>query len=137
MDATLSIYHYEEGVGFGEKPRMKRSFSIPFSFETFRLEGFIPSAEVDINGDGYLDFVSSGGGEEIEFYRGDEDGPFADRVGDQELDTAGVIHFGDIDSNGLVDFVIFDPHNFDVPVRLGRNLGTLPGTPARLTALSE
>lgn len=137
LDAQLSVYDYQEGVGFGEKPRMKRSFSVPFSFDTFRLEGFIPSAEVDINGDGYLDFVSSGGGKKIEFYRGDEDGPFAKRSGDQKLDTAGVIHFGDIDSNALVDFVIFDPHNFDVPVRLGRNLGVLPGTPPGLSAPPE
>jgi hypothetical protein len=137
VDATLSVYGYEEGLGFGEKPRAERSFSVPFSFDTFRPKGFLPSAEVDINGDGYLDFVSSGGGEEIEVYRGDENGPFADRVGEQELDTAGVIHFGDMDSDGLVDFVVFDPHNFDVPVRLGRNLGTLPGTPPRLTAAPE
>ena len=137
VDATLSVYDYEEGVGFGEKPRAERSFSLPFSFDTFRLKGFVPSAEVDINGDGYLDFVSSGGGEEIEIYRGDENAPFADRVGDQELDTAGVIHFGDLDSDGLADFVIFDPHNFDVPVRLGRNLGTLPGTPPGLTTRPE
>ena len=87
-----------------------------------------------MNGDGYLDFVSSGGGDEIEIYRGDENGPFAKRMAEQELDTAGVIHFGDIDSDGLVDFVIFDPHNFDVDVRLGRNLGVLPGTRPQLRA---
>jgi hypothetical protein len=137
LDATLSVYGYEEGVGFGDKPRAKRRFSVPFSFDTFRLEGFVPSAEVDINGDGFLDFVASGGGEELEIYRGDDDSPFADRVGDQKLDTAGVIRFGDLDSDGLVDFVIFDPHNFDVPVRLGRNLGMLPGTPSGLTARPE
>jgi hypothetical protein len=46
----------------------------------------------------------------------------------QKLSTAGVIRFGDLDGDGLLDFVIFDPHNFDVPVRVGRNLGRLPGT---------
>jgi hypothetical protein len=50
------------------------------------------------------------------------------------MPTAGVIHFGDYDQDGLQDFVIFDPHNFDVPMRIGRNLGMLPGTRKSLTS---
>nr|MCS5619533.1 hypothetical protein [Myxococcota bacterium] len=47
----------------------------------------------------------------------------------QKMPTAGVISFADIDANGLTDFVIFDPHNFDAPVQVAINLGALPGTP--------
>ena len=80
---------------------------------------------------------SSGGGEEIEIYLGSLEEPFEESAGEQDLDTRGVIHFGDLDSDGLQDFVIFDPHNFDVPIRIGRNEGRMPGTPPRLTAPSD
>jgi hypothetical protein len=134
IDVTLSIHRYDDGKGFGEDPWMQKNLSLPFSFETFRPKGFIPTARVDVNGDGLLDFVSSGGGETLEVYLGDPKKPFAKRNGRQKLPTAGVIGFGDYDSDGLLDFVIFDPHNFGVPVRIGINRGTLPGTPPRLVA---
>jgi hypothetical protein len=134
VDVTISIHRYEGSEGFGEDPWVKKSFSVPFSFDTFRLRGFIPTANVDINGDGLIDFVSSGGGEALEIYLGAREKPFAERNGRQELSTAGVIHFGDLDGDHLADFVIFDPHNFDVPVRVGRNRGALPRTPPRLVA---
>jgi hypothetical protein len=44
------------------------------------------------------------------------------------LSTAGVIRVGDDDGDRLADFVVFGPHNFDVPVRVGRNLAAPPGT---------
>ncbi len=79
----------------------------------------------------------SGGGEALEIYLGGEQGPFDKRALRQSLQTNGVIHWGDLDHDALPDFVIFDPHNFNVPVRVGRNLGALPGTPARLVAKPE
>ncbi len=82
-----------------------------------------------MNGDGYLDFVNSGGGKALEIHLGGDEGPFAKSASKQKMSTAGVIHFRDLDGDRLEDFVIFDPHNFDVPVRIGRNLGRLPGTP--------
>jgi hypothetical protein len=134
VDLTLSVYRYDGAEGFGNDPWTKKSLSLPFSFDTFRLKGFVPTAAVDVNGDGFLDFISSGGGESLEVYLGDHDKPFASRSGRQELPTAGVIHFGDYDHDGLADFVIFDPHNFDVPVRVGRNRGVLPGAISRSVA---
>ena len=56
------------------------------------------------------------------------------RTAFQKLPTAGVIHFTDFDDDGLLDFVIFDPNNFDVPVRVGRNRGKLPGSPRSVSA---
>ena len=100
---------------------------LPFSFETFRLKGFIPTAHVDLNGDGLPDFVSSGGGDAIEIHVGGGEKPFATRSCRQEFSTDGVIRFGDLDGDDLPDFVIFDPYNFDVSIRMGRNRGTLPG----------
>jgi hypothetical protein len=137
IDATLTVHQYEAGKGFNEDPMVKKSFSAPFSFDTFRLKGFMPRADVDVNNDGFVDFVDSSGGEAIEIFLGDREEPWEDSIGEQELDTRGVIHFGDVDGDGLQDFVIFDPHNFDVPVRFGRNLGSMPGTPPRLSAPPE
>jgi hypothetical protein len=137
VDLTISIHRFDDAEGFGGEPWMKKSLSLPFSFDTFRLKGFVPTANLDLNRDGLLDFVSSGGGQAIEVYLGDHDKPFAKRNGRQTLATAGVIHFGDYDGDQLPDFVIFDPHNFDVPVRVGRNRGVLPGTPPQLVAQPE
>jgi hypothetical protein len=134
LDLTLSIHRYDGAAGFGGEPWTKKKLSLPFSFETFRLEGFVPTATTDVNGDGLVDFVSSGGGKSLEVFLGDRERPFVRRGARQELPTAGVIHFGDLDRDGLADFVIFDPHNFDIPVRVGRNRGVLPGTPPRIGA---
>jgi hypothetical protein len=61
-------------------------------------------------------------------------GLFSEPEGRQKTPTAVVIHLADFDRDGLQDFLIFDPHNFDVPVRVGRNLGTLPGKPPTIRA---
>lgn len=132
LDVVITVHRYEQGKGFGKKAVMKRKLSLPLSFETSRLVGFIPTAQIDINGDGRRDFITSGGGDGIEIQIGDANGPFGKKAGKQRLSTAGVIHFRDFDGDGLLDFVLFDPHNFDVPVQVGRNLGLLPGTRPRI-----
>ena len=50
------------------------------------------------------------------------------------MPTAGIVRFADYDGDGLPDFLIFDPHNFDVPVRVGRNRGQLEGSPPDMRA---
>lgn len=132
LDAEISLYRLRPGEGFAKEPWVTRKLSLPFSFDTFRLKGFVPVANVDLNGDGLLDFVNSGGGEAVEVYLGSHERPFGRRDASQQMSTAGVVHFADYDNDGLQDFVIYDPHNFDVPVRVARNLGRLPGSPARL-----
>lgn len=129
LDAELALFRFAPGEGFGEEPWVRRKLSLPFSFETFRPKGFVPKGNVDLNGDGLLDFVASGGGDAFEVFAGDREKPFVRRTARQKMSTAGVIHFADYDRDGLPDFVLFDPHNFDVPVQVGRNLGALPGGP--------
>jgi hypothetical protein len=99
------------------------------NFVTFRSLGFLPNIEVDLNGDGYIDFLSSGAGKEIEVYLGDSEGGYRDRNATQELDTGGRIRFGHLDGDGLVDFILYDPSRPGVPIRIGANRGMLPGTP--------
>ena len=134
VDVQVSVHRFEPGRGFETEPWLRRKLGLPFSFQTFRLEGFVPTARVDLNADGFLDLVTSGGGQELEVFTGGGKVPFARRDGRQKMSTAGMIRFRDFDADGLPDFVLFDPHNFDVPVRLGRNQGRLPGTPAGLRA---
>ena len=55
--------------------------------------------------------------------------PFAKRAAKQKMSTTGVIHFTDFDGDGLPDFVLFDPQDFDVPVQIGLNRGELPVIP--------
>jgi hypothetical protein len=128
LDIELALFRFEGENGFGDEPWVRKKLSLPFAFDTFRLTGFVPVANVDLNGDGLLDFVSSGGGEAFEVFAGDPLKPFEKRTARQEMSTAGVVRFADYDGDGLLDFLIFDPHNFDVPIQMGRNLGTLPGT---------
>ena len=127
VDIQVLIHRYHSARGFEEKPWMKTQVELPFNFDTFRLGGFVPTAHVDLNADGFPDFVSSGGGDAIEIHIGGGERPFARKSCRQEISTAGVIRFGDLDGDDLPDFVIFDPHHFDVPIRVGRNRGRLPG----------
>jgi hypothetical protein len=126
IDIRVLVHRYRPDRGFEEKPWVTTQIELPVSFDTFRLTGFMPRGDVDLSGDGLPDFVSSGGGDAIEITLGRGRDTFASRPHRQPLSTAGVIRFGDLDGDGLLDFVIFDPHSFDAPVRVGRNLGRLP-----------
>ena len=132
IDLEFSIYRYDGENGFAQKPWVRRQISLPISFKTFRTRGFIPTARYDVNGDGYLDYVSSGDGDKLTVNPGGPKGLFKERSASQKVPTAGMIDFRDWNGDRLPDFLIFDPHNFDVPIQLGRNLGRLPGTPASL-----
>ena len=78
----------------------------------------------------------SGDGDVAEVYLGGGKNPFARRAGRQKMATAGMIQFGDYDSDDLPDFVLFDPHNFDVPIQIVINRGVLPGTATRMKSAS-
>ena len=50
--------------------------------------------------------------------------------GEARFRAENVENYFDFDDDGLLDFVLFDSQQFDVPLQIGRNLGALPGTPA-------
>ncbi len=127
VDAEIAIHRQESDASFAEVPLLTRKFGIPFSFETFRATGFVPTIAADLNRDGHVDLLTSGAGDEVEVFLGGGDSPFSRRNARQKMSTAGVIEFADFDGDGLTDFVLFDPHNFDVPVQVAINTGALGG----------
>lgn len=134
FDVELSVYNAEEKEGFRTRPNKKKKLEIPFSTSTFRLKGFFPNVRSDLNSDGFPDFLTSGGGEELVFYPGGPDGPIGKRGVSQDMPTEGMIRFGDWNGDGLQDFLVFDPQRYGASVYLAKNLGRLPGTPERLRA---
>ena len=125
VDSQLMIHRLEPDGHYGKKPWVRRKISTGISFDTFRSKGFIPPVGLDINNDGYADMISSANGRGMEVFLGGGKKPFSKRSAKQKFKTVGVIRFADFDGDGLPDFVLIDPQEFDVPVQVGLNLGTL------------
>lgn len=126
VDVEVALHRPDEAGGFEPEPWLTRSLSIPFDFETLRPRGFSPSLSEDWNRDGYRDWISSAGGTAVEIWLGGPTHRFAAAQSRDPLDAAGRARFGDLDGDGLRDFVVYDPRRADVPLRVGRNLGKLP-----------
>jgi hypothetical protein len=123
----VSIYRHAAGPLFDAKPWYRSRLDVPFSFETFRSRGFIPTLEADLNGDGIHDLLGSGAGDQLEVRLGRAEGGYGPLQASQPLDTGGRIRFGDLDGDGLTDFVLYDPRRPGAPVQIGINRGMLPG----------
>jgi hypothetical protein len=132
LDARISIHRRDANGGFEREPWLERKLDLPLSFETFRPRGFVPTIQYDLNADGHRDLVASGGGESIEVFLGGPEHKLDKRVARDEVDSRGLASFGDLDSDGLPDLVIYDPSRADAPVIVARNAGVLPGSPRRL-----
>lgn len=132
LDVELSIHRARPGGAFEESAWVERKFDIPISFETFRPRGFPPSLRADLNRDGFPDLVSSGGGEAIEVFLGGPEHRFLERHARQEADTRGRLRLGDANGDGFTDLLLYDPGLGGVPLRIARNRGVLPGSPAQL-----
>lgn len=129
VDSQLMVHYLQPDNHFSTRPAIKRKISTGISFESFRPEGFLPPTGLDLNADGYMDFVSSINGKGIAVYLGGGKKPWAKRTSLQKFPSSGAIRFTDYDNDGLLDFVLFDPRKFDSVVRVGRNRGELPGSP--------
>ncbi len=130
LDAVIAIHRLAPDGTYDTDPWSRKKVSTGLNFETFRPKGFMPRADVDLNGDGLTDFVTSANGKALDVYLGGDDGPLAKRAARQKLPTTGVIRFADFDADGLPDFLLYDSQSFDAPVRIGRNRGMLPQSSA-------
>ena len=141
IDAEIAIHRRdgaEDGQVYAVKPWFQRKLDVPFSFETSRPKGFIPTLEGDWNGDGYRDRLGSDGGEGLEIHLGGPEHRYRKRAARQAFDSSGRIRFGDFDGDGLSDFLLYDHRRPDAPLRIGINRGLLPDTraPRELEAAS-
>jgi hypothetical protein len=133
FDAHMAIYRLApNGSAPPVEPSYGRKLGIPIDFDTGRLRGFIPSFRHDLNGDGYLDFLHSTDGSGIEVYLGNPELNYRKRAARQKLPTSGVLRSGDLDADGLPDFVLCNPRKIDAPIQVLRNRRILPGTLPRL-----
>jgi len=117
-------------------PMFRKKVAVKLDFETSRPAGFMPTILFDVNGDGFVDFLGSSDGTQIEVHLGSREAGFRRPVF-QEISTEGRIRGGDIDGDALPDFILFNTRRTDEPLRLVRNLGRLPGTPPRASIESR
>jgi hypothetical protein len=135
IDTEVLIYQPDsDSKAFTEKPWVELDFSIPFSFDTFRPSGFVPSWDVDVNADGHLDLLTSGDGDRMEVNLGGPEYRYKKREAKINLESQGQLRSGDINGDGLPDLMIFDPFTPEAPIQLLQNLGTLSGSPSLLKA---
>jgi hypothetical protein len=132
LDANIAVFRGTADGRFEEKPWASSKLSLPISFETFAPEGFLPTWRADLNGDRHRDLVTSGSGDRLEVYLGGPAHRFEERVARETIGHCGRITSGDFDDDRRTDLVVFDPYRVDEPLKLLRNRGTLPGSPAVL-----
>ena len=128
LDARIEIYRAGTESGFDTKPAMKRKLALALDFGSGRARGFVPNVRADLNGDGYRDLLNSGSGKRVEVFLGGSRDPYKRRAARQSFATNGRIRFGDLEGDGMADFVLYDQRDQDGPLRLVRNLGILPGS---------
>jgi hypothetical protein len=129
IDPQLRVYRRAHATPFEPKPAISRTLDLGVSFETQRTVGFLP-ALMDMNSDGRLDLIAPTDGSALEIHLGAPGPAFDSRAIRQAFDTTGVIRFGDLDRDGLLDLVLHDPRRPGTPIRVGVNRGALPGTRA-------
>ena len=125
FDVRVAVYRLGDDGRYSDKPWSRKKISTAISFDTFRPKGFMPTGGIDLNNDGYMDFVTSDGGKGIEIYLGARDGLFERKSAEQNFASSGDIRFADFDGDELPDFLLFDTQQEDGGVRVGRNLGRL------------
>ena len=133
IDANVTLHRRAAGGLFEEEPWHSRKLGVAWDFDTFRSKGFVPTLSADFNGDGMLDMLNSGDGDQLEIHLGHNADGYSTRHASQTLDTSGRVRFGDLDADGLSDFVLYSPRRPELPVRVGTNRGVLPGTRRQTT----
>jgi hypothetical protein len=134
IDANVSVYRQDGKAGFGSEPWMRRKLSIPLDFSTSRPRGFIPNVDADLNGDGWLDLVSSGAGDAVEVFLGGPRARYGERTARQEIPTAGRVRYGKLAPKAGADLLVYAPRIPDAPLRIAINRQRLPGTPPAMLA---
>jgi len=135
LDAHMELYMIGDGGRkFESDARFERKIDISLDFDTGRSKGFLPTIDHDLNGDGAKDLLLSRNGDGIEIFLGGEKSDYDKRAARQDVNSEGRARSGDLEGDGLVDLVIYNPRRVDEAVRLLRNQGVLPGSKKQLRA---
>jgi len=126
IDAEVAVYRPAKQTPFDPAPWQRWKSGIGFDFDTLRTRGFVPTVAADLNADGLRDLLDPGDGVRLEVRLGDPVEGFRTLHATQKFDTGGRIRFGDLGSDGLGDFVLYDPRRPGSPIRIVRNLGGWP-----------
>jgi hypothetical protein len=140
VEARLRVLSLPAVAGAAPLESWADDVSFPFDFGTMRIKGLLPYTKADWNGDGRRDLLWGDGSGKLRFRLGGSarGGPaFGPVVATVPLALSGDLVSADLDGDGLTDFVAYDPLDLEGRVRIGRNLGTLPGTPPALRALPD
>lgn len=137
IDADVSVYRASPDGTFAKEPWFQRKLSIAFSFDTARPQGFVPTGNYDLNGDGYDDLVTPGKGERLDVWLGGPKGISDDLGGRQIMSTSGRLRSGDWNGDGLADLVLYDPRIPGAPLSIATNRGLLPGTLPHVGAVGK
>lgn len=129
----LRVYGFE-GKPLGQPVlRWSENVTLPFDFKSGRVTALFPSFDGDWNGDGRKDLVYGDAEGEAHLRLagpGLQIGEDAARIA---LGAAGGATLAfDLDGDRLDELVVWDPVDPVGRLRVARNLGRLPGSPARL-----
>ena len=130
VDAYVSVHRAGSDGRFGQQAWIERKLGVAVSFDSGQTRGFMPTLSLDLDGDGRRDLLTSGAGKALEVHRLREDGGF-ERPRRSPMSTAGRLRSGDIDADGRVDLLLFDPRDADATLRVVRNLGSGSGARAQ------
>lgn len=137
VEVELSVWALRPpGISRAERV-WQQAVALPVDFGAGRVEGLLPTAEGDWNGDGRRDLLYGVGAGEIAIHLGAPlpAGPgFGERVASQAIPPASWAVVADVDGDGLDDLIVYDDFASEGVVHLLRNRGILPGTQAGLRA---
>ena len=132
-ELELRVYGFD-GAKLGP-PRLRWSddLTLPFDFKTARVTALLPKFEGDFNGDGRRDLVYGDADGNARIRLGAPGAIFGEEVASIPLQArGGATAFIDLDGDRLDEIVFWDPVEPAGRLRIARNRGKLPGSPARL-----
>lgn len=133
-ELELRVYGFDASKLASPKLRWSDELTLPFDFKESRVTTLLPKFDGDYNGDGRRDLVYGDADGNARLRLGIAGGGgFGAEVASVPLGAGGGASLSaDLDGDRLDEIVFWDPVVPAGRLRVARNLGKLPGSPARL-----
>ncbi len=134
VESELRVLHFPDGATGEARESWRTELRFPLDFSAQRIQGLLPSALGDWNGDGLRDLIHGKGPHAVVIRLGERspEGPrFGSAVAQQRLPFSDLAVIADLDGDGLDDLVTYDTLDAEGGLHLAINRGRLPGTPPR------